>query len=184
VTLLQRRRQQQLRLDWTFGHAPIVCGLDPRAFPLELAPNPLGCCCCCIGGSCHSAELQNFRTSELFFFSEKQVYEKHTRSCGKFLQETNADRIQELRRKTNVGSSKWRDQLAKNAKNKQAKKQLFPIEERRRRRRRSRSEDICITHQIRIDPPAANKLLLLFFAQTLQSETLLLLLLIVYSCCY
>jgi hypothetical protein len=40
------------------------------------------------------------------------------------------------------------------------------------------------THQIRIDPPAANKLLLLFFAQTLQSETLLLLLLlIVYSWC-
>jgi hypothetical protein len=39
------------------------------------------------------------------------------------------------------------------------------------------------THQIRIDPPAANKLLLLFFAQTLQSETLLPLLLIVYSWC-
>jgi hypothetical protein len=38
------------------------------------------------------------------------------------------------------------------------------------------------THQIRIDPPAANKLLLLFFAQTLQSETLLLLI-IVYSWC-
>ncbi len=86
--------------------------------------------------------LQNSRTSEPFFF-RKQVYEKHTRSCGKNLQETNADRIQELRRKTNVGSSEWRDQLAKNAKNKQAKKQLFPIEERRRRRRRSRSEEIC-----------------------------------------
>jgi hypothetical protein len=97
-----------------------------------------------------------------------------------FLQETNADRIQELRRKTNVGSSEWRDQLVNNAKNKQAKKQLFPTEE----RRRSQAKRFAATHQIRIDPPAANKLLLLFFAQTLQSETLLLLLLlIVYSCC-
>ncbi len=77
MTLLQRRRQQQLRLDWTFGHAPIVCGLDPRAFPLELAPNPLGCCCCCIGGSCHSAELQNFRT---VFFSSKNRSTKNTRA--------------------------------------------------------------------------------------------------------
>jgi hypothetical protein len=74
MTLLQRRRQLQLRLDWTFGHAPIVCGLDPRAFPLELAPNPLGCCCCCIGGSCHSAELQNFRT---FFLSKTGLRKTH-----------------------------------------------------------------------------------------------------------
>jgi len=144
VTLLQRRRQQQLRLDWTFGHAPIVCGLDPRAFPLELAPNPLGRCCCCIGGSCHSAELQNFRTSELycfvlFFLFRKTGLLKTHALLWEFLQETNADRIQELRRKTNVETSEWRDQLAKNAKNKQAKKQLFPTEE----RRRSKSQKIC-----------------------------------------
>jgi hypothetical protein len=48
----------------------------------------------------------------------------------------------------------------------------------------AKAKRFAATHQIRIDPPAANKLLLLFFAQTLQSETLLLLLLlIVYSCC-
>jgi hypothetical protein len=50
----------------------------------------------------------------------------------------------------------------------------------------AKAKRFAATHQIRIDPLAANKLLLLFFAQTLQSETLLLLLLllqIVYSCC-
>jgi hypothetical protein len=80
VTLLQRRRQQQLRLDWTFGHAPIVCGLDPRAFPLELAPNPLGRCCCCIGGSCHSAELESA-------IVKKEPWKKTTFFCFEIFQQ-------------------------------------------------------------------------------------------------
>jgi hypothetical protein len=174
MTLLQRRRQRQLRLDWTFGHAPIVCGLDPRAFPLELAPNPLGCCCCCIGGSCHSAELQNFRT---VFFS------KNTRALvGNF-----ARMLTEFKssaEKQMLGPQSGEISWPRMQKTSKLKNSYFQLKKDEEEGEEAEAKRFAATHQIRIDPPAANKLLLLFFTQTLQSETLLLLLLlIVYSWC-
>ncbi len=84
--------------------------------------------------------LQNSRTSELFFFL-KNKSTKNTRALvGNFARMLTEFKSSE--EKQMLGPQSEEISWPRNAKNKQAKKQLFPIEE-RRRRRRSRSEEIC-----------------------------------------
>jgi hypothetical protein len=101
------------------------------------------------------------------------------------LQETNADKIQELRRKQMLGPQSGEISWPRMQKTSKLKHSYFQLKKDEEEGEEAEAKRFAATHQIRIDPPAANKLLLLFFAQTLQCETLLLLLLllIVYSWC-
>jgi hypothetical protein len=125
--------------------------------------------------------LQNSRTSELSFENRST---KNTRALvGNFCKKRMLIEFKSSEEKQMLGPQSGEISWPRMQKTSKLKNSYFQLKKDEEEGEEAEAKRFAATHQIRIDPPAANKLLLLFFAQTLQSETLLPLLLIVYSWC-